>query len=424
MKPLLLGVSLLLISVGALASEHAAVVRMLRGQAHQLIAGKEVPLKLDDLINVGTTITSLDKSFVRLVFSDKTQINLGPNSQIVVDRFGEGDSGIVTFIKGKLRSSVSKSYLEMKEKQRSKVFIKTPAAILGVRGTDFLVSVGPTSTSTVLFEGEIAFAKLEGPAKTPADLEAIVERGVRIFPGEFSVQDAQRSSPTVPSLLNVGQLERLEQNDTFSVDRAPSSAAALPSASLVPPGLSGTVAANTNESIQAVVGSMLPTKTIAVEVATSRADSAQGYVSQDRIKPTNGSFLHVESGVVIAPPADAIFDAQTNTFIASGANGTVGADGSYVPPANVEISAEGKITVSSVNSAGKVEKVVVPTPSPVTTAGSTSLVAVATNPPPAAAAAPQWDPARDRPAPSGGLQGVNDPQRTSGAFTDVIFRAP
>lgn len=406
---------LIVFSFAASAETQVAVVKMLRGQALKVSPAGEVALRADERVSVGTKIRTQDKSFVRLVFTDNTQINLGPNSEMVIERFGGGDSGIINVIKGKLRSTVSKDYLEMREKQRSKLFIKSPDAVLGVRGTDFLISVGARATSTVLFEGEIAFAKLEGTTSTPADLESIVERGVRVFPGEFSVLDGQKTTPTVPSLLNVGQLEKLEQNNTFAPDRAPSSTGEVTSASIVPAGLSGTLAANTDESVKTAIAEIVP----AVPVATGRVSDAQGFVSGDQVKPTNGSFLHVESGVVIPPPADAIFDSTTNTFMASNANGGVSEDGSYVPPKNVEISADGKMTVTSVSESGKVSRVEVAPPPPVTSLAMSSLGA-----PVASTSAPQWNPAIDRPAPSGGLQGINDPQRAAGAYTDVIFRAP
>jgi hypothetical protein len=405
----------LLIALPHFAWAQAAVVRMLRGQAVQVSDGKEVALKPDDQVSVGTKIRTLDKSFLRLAFTDKTQINLGPNSEMVVERFGGGDSGIINVIKGKIRATVSKDYLEMREKQRSKLFIKSPEAVLGVRGTDFMLSVGASASSTVLFEGEIAFARNEAGSVTPADLEAVVERGVRLFPGEFSVQDGQKSSPTVPSLLNVGQLEKLEQNNTFNAERSPSSAVESTSASIVPAGLSGTLAANSEESLSTAIAGIVPT----VPGETGRVSEAQGFVSGDQVKPTNGSFLHVESGVVIPPPADAIFDSTTNTFMASSTNGGVSEDGSYVPPKNMEITPDGKITVTSVGENGKVSRVEVAPPPPVTSLASSSFGA-----PVASASAPQWNPALDRPAPSGGLQGINDPQRASGNFTDVIFRAP
>lgn len=406
---------LLILSCSALADIQVAVVKMLRGQALKVSSTGDVALRADERVSVGTKIRTQDKSFVRLVFTDNTQINLGPNSEMVIERFGGGDSGIINVIKGKLRSTVSKDYLEMREKQRSKLFVKSPEAVLGVRGTDFMVSVGARATSTVLFEGEIAFAKLEGATSTPADLETIVERGVRVFPGEFSVLDGQKTSPTVPSLLNVGQLEKLEQNNTFAADRSPSSTGDATSASIVPAGLSGTLAANTDESVKTAIAEIVP----AVPVATGQVADAQGFVSGDQVKPTNGSFLHVESGVVIPPPADAIFDSTTNTFMASNSNGGVSEDGSYVPPKNVEISADGKMTVTSVSESGKVSRVEVAPPPPVTSLAMSSLGA-----PVASTSAPQWNPALDRPAPSGGLQGINDPQRAAGAYTDVVFRAP
>lgn len=43
---------------------------------------------------------------------------------------------------------------------------------------------------------------------------------MRLQPGEFSVVDQARPEPTVPSLLNIEQREKLQKNDSF--ERNPS----------------------------------------------------------------------------------------------------------------------------------------------------------------------------------------------------------
>lgn len=413
---LVLLTALLGISVSNAFAQSAAIVKLVRGKVDAVSAAGSRALQLDDTVEAGAVIKTQEKSFARLVFLDKSQINIGPLSEMKIERFDGKDSGIVSVVQGKIRSAVTKDYLEMKDKNRSKLFIKTPNAVLGVRGTDFLVSVAQAATSTVLFEGEIVFNRIDPTALSSSDLEAVVERGVRIFPGEFSVLGAKSDSPTVPSLLNVNQLEKLETNDTFTTDRAPSSQATTSTGSLVPPGLSGAVVANTEESIK---GLLVASAVSPIEVPKS-TDPAGGISEAGRVRPANGSFVHLESGVVIAPSSDAVLDPVTNTFIGGTASGSVSEDGSYRPPAGVEITPDGKLSVVTQDASGQTVKTVVSAPPPVVTASSPGLAQVITPPP--ATAPPVWDPALNRPAPNGGIQGVNDPQRTTDAFTDVTLR--
>lgn len=372
-----------LMTTSAWAQKKVAVVKLLKGDVDVLTLGKTSKLKTEDWVESGAVVKTAEKSFVKLVFIDKSQMNIGPNSEMKIEKFGEKDSGVIDLVKGKIRSQVTKDYLQM-DKNKSKLFIKTPNAVMGVRGTDFLISTNGATTSTVLFEGAISFNRLDNRMETNTNrLEDIVDRGVNIQPGEFSVADKVHPLPTVPSVLNVGQREALEKNKNFDADRSPgNSSAKAPEKSIVPPGLSGEQVSNDSSTLKTEIANVAPVK---------EADSAnaQGYVSGDTVKPTNGSFLHVESGVIIAPPPGSVFDPNTNSYIASGSAGTVSASGDYVPPKNVEITADGKVLVASVDqkTGQTVVKEVAP-PSVVTstipvtsTSGTNSFVA----PPPATA---------------------------------------
>ncbi len=341
-------VVLLLSSLSAWADKGVAVVKRLRGEVSVKEQGKVSKLKEDDWLRSGVTVITGDKSFVRITFTDKSQMNIGPNSEMKIEQFGTGDAGVLDLVKGKIRSQVSKDYLGQKDKDKSKLFIKTPNAVMGIRGTDFLISTNGINSSAVLFEGEVVFNKVENAALreiSTSALESMVDRGVRIFPGEFSVVEANRPIPTVPSLMNVQQIETLEKNQDFSQERAPSDQGnAKANKSVVPGGLSGTTVASSST----VLDKELKQKGIEGVGSKEKSDitSARGFKEGEKVKPTNGSFLHVDSGTVIAPPKDAVYDANTNTFVADGKSGTVGGDGNYVPPKNVTITDSGKILAS------------------------------------------------------------------------------
>ncbi len=336
----------LLLTSTAWAQKKVAIVKLLKGDVDVLTLGKTVKLKLEDWVEEGAVVKTAEKSFVKLIFIDKSQMNIGPGSEMKIEKFGDKESGVIDLVKGKIRSQVTKDYLQM-DKNKSKLFIKTANAVMGVRGTDFLISTNGKTTSTVLFEGAISFNKLENRGEVNTNrLEDIVDRGVNIQPGEFSVADKVHPLPTVPAVLNVNQREALEKNETFD-DRTPgNSSAKAPEKSIVPPGLSGESVSN-------------DTSTLKTEIAKAGANqpqagsgSAAGYVNGDSIKPTNGAFLHVDSGVIIAPPPGSIFDPITNTYIPSGSAGTVSTTGEYLPPKNVEITSDGKILVASVDASG------------------------------------------------------------------------
>lgn len=371
-----------------------ARVKMLRGEASMKLNGKTTKLAVEQAVLAGSIVETGDKSFVRLIFTDKSQMNIGPNSEMEIKQFGGEDAGVIDLVKGKIRSQVSKDYLQQKDKDKSKLFIKTPNAVMGVRGTDFLISTNGLATSTVLFEGEIVFNRLDNATNIDFStdrLEAVVmgPGTARMQPGEFSVQTAGGVQPTVPAVLNVQQRETLESNIDFSGSRNPGQSTESSNSSVVPPGLSGESAANQPEALKNEVAQIVDTNTV-TPAAKSDASTASGFDMNGQVKPTNGSFLHVDSGVVIPPPKDSVFDANSNSFIPAG-GGQVTADGNYQPPKDVTITEGGKILIQTgdrvveVKSASVVmgqgatlgdvmKAVTVTTTSP--TAGSTALGAI------------------------------------------------
>ena len=423
----------MLFSLSAFAQTKVAVVKLIRGEADVLTLGKTTKLKVDDWVENGSVVKTAEKSFVKLIFIDKSQMNVGPNSEMKIESFTGKDSGVIDLVKGKIRSQVTKDYLQMKDRDKSKLFIKTNNALMGVRGTDFMISTNGVNTSTVLFEGEIVFNKLEDRGSlSSAKMEEIVDKGVRMFPGEFSVQEANRPMPTVPSILNVQQREHLEKNSEFNSDRAPSNANNESAKSVVPEGLNGALVSNSSEVLKNEVAQVAPTD--APAAAAPASSDPDGFVKGDQVKPTNGSFVHIDSGVIIPPGPGAVLDTNTNTYIPGSDSGKVAADGSYIPPKNVEITGDGKILVAVKDGTGAIVVKEVPAPSPVTNRNTASIGSVAStvaaggSVPPAPVLKgdiPLPQPGTDnRFVPNGGIMNVNDPTRGSGLSDTTIHVKP
>lgn len=117
-----------------------AVVKMLRGSGTVHLGGSVKQLKYDDWVGSGAIVKTGEKSFVRLVFIDKSLMNLGSNSEMKIERFSGDDASIIDLIKGQIRSEISKDYLQQRNKTKSKMFVKTPDAVMGIRGTEFDLS--------------------------------------------------------------------------------------------------------------------------------------------------------------------------------------------------------------------------------------------------------------------------------------------
>lgn len=419
---LLLLVILISTSSFSLAQTKVAVVKLLRGEVDVLTIGKTTKLKVNDWVTEGSIIRTAEKSFVKLIFIDKSQMNVGPGSEMKIETFSGKDSGVIDLVKGKIRSQVTKDYLQIKDRAKSKMFIKTQNAVMGVRGTDFLIATNGNNTSTILFEGEIAFNKLDqrGDLDT-ARLEEIVDRGVRMFPGEFSVMDGNRVMPTVPSLLNIQQREKLEKNQDFDSNRTPSNSETQSNKTVVPEGLSGEMVGNNVDTLKSEVAQISSVTGPEKNVTPSSSDP-EGYVKGNLVKPANGSFVHVDSGIIIPPGPDSVLDSNTNTYIPGQDSGKVASDGTFIPPKNVEITNDGKILVAVPQAGTVVVKEVAP-PQPIIRPGSVSLADLASAVRLGGVISrPGTDlPPPERFVPTGGIQGINDPTRL-GDKVDALIR--
>lgn len=414
---------LMTMSSVTLAQSKVAVVKLLRGEVDMLTLGKTTKLKVEDWVLEGAVIRTAEKSFVKLIFLDKSQMNVGPGSEMKIETFSGKDSGVIDLVKGKIRSQVTKDYLQIKDKDKSKLFIKTQNAVMGVRGTDFLISTNGSNTSTILFEGEIVFNRLDQRGEVNSNkLEDIVDRGVRMFPGEFSVMESNRPMPTVPSLLNIQQKEKLEKNQDFETNRTPSNSQVLVTKTVVPKGLSGSLVGNDVKVLKNEVAQVSSVSGAENKSAPSSL-VPEGYVKGNLVKPANGSFVHVDSGVIIPPGPGSVLDSNTNTYIPGQGSGNVAPDGTFIPPKNVEITNDGKIMVAVTDKSGAVVVKEVPPPQPVISPSSVALGELPhiisagglLSPPPGEL------PPLDRFTPSGGIQGINDPTR-SGSKIDTIIR--
>lgn len=137
-----LAVVCLAASGSALAQNVAGVVKTSHGNVQILRDGRSIPAPVGTDVMAGDTLRTAGESSTGVMLKDDTRVSLGPNSQLLLDRFAfnantnEGDM-LVSILKGTLRM-VSGLLVKANPEQ---VRLKTPTATIGVRGTDFIVDV-------------------------------------------------------------------------------------------------------------------------------------------------------------------------------------------------------------------------------------------------------------------------------------------
>lgn len=304
-------------------------------------SGESGPIKMGDWIEEGSIIKTSPKSFVRLTFIDKSSMNVGPKSELKIEKFSKKDAGVINVLTGKIRSKVTKDYLQM-DKNKSKLFVKSKNAVMGVRGTDFMFSTNAKTgnTTTVLFEGAIVFNKLPPGAK---NLEAVVQAGRAIMPGQVSIAMKNKPKPTVPAKMNSKQFSKLEANVNMAESKVKK---AKKKKSPVPPGLTGDVVASDNKNLQKEIAKVIKVDVAAVEVKVDDMASSKGFSNGVDEKPADGVMVHLDTGAVIQPAADATFDANTGEWVST-SMGDINAAGEYIPPENIDITSDGSFVTET-----------------------------------------------------------------------------
>ena len=321
MKPWFL---LALLSTPAFAADGATVI-LLRGTA-KTSAGKELQLK--DEVPPGTTITTSPKSFVKLLFRDQTQMNIGPASTLKIEATRAGEASLVNLMAGQLRAKVTKDPLRDPSGQpKEKMVVKTRTAAMGIRGTDFNVSYNPNNgiTALVTYEGNVAMARLRD-GEHP--LQALRQPGFvqSVSAGQFSGAQYDRPVASVPVRISPVQFEALKGNDAFAGLGEKPVQKAESFASPIPPGVDPKSFASATPAEG--------------RVPANNSAPAEGYYNpaSGAYAPRAGGYLDLNSGRYVPPPAGSSFDANTGVYVPPKAMGEVDTrTGMYVPPKGVEL---------------------------------------------------------------------------------------
>ena len=132
--------SLVLVApVTAIGSDLSATVVVSRGMVNAVTSGDERVLGQGDTVFVSDTVKTGDKSFAVLQFIDGAKVTVRPNSTMLIEEYAytgsDQDAARLSLVEGGLRvitGAMAKSHPDNYK-------VKTPVALMGVRGTEFAV---------------------------------------------------------------------------------------------------------------------------------------------------------------------------------------------------------------------------------------------------------------------------------------------
>ena len=137
----------------AMAESRIGNTELARNSVTQIVSAGSTPIQIGDDVFANERVKTGQDSAAKFVFSDSTNLALGPSSTVALDRFvykGETSyaKAAVNFTAGAFRFTTGGS-------DKGAYQLRTSTATIGVRGTQFDLSVRNGVTKLTLLEGEI-----------------------------------------------------------------------------------------------------------------------------------------------------------------------------------------------------------------------------------------------------------------------------
>jgi hypothetical protein len=328
-----------IITTEAYSAQKAQVI-IARGNVTKLIPGAEkaVRVKKGDWLIEDTSIVTKKKSFVKIRFVDRSTMNIGPKSMVVINKMPTKKANMVNLLTGIVKAKVSK---KSKKKSKTKMFIKTRSAVMGVRGTKFQSTYNPSNkiTSLVTVEGNVAMIAKDPKIATPPPVEKEVVKN--------SVVKAPK-----PVVNEVDKLETLmaESKDVVEVKAGRFSSvgktteAAIKTEGVVAkvskPSIPVKIAPTQYNAIAKSMDSKKRAKDVMKKIDTDPAPEGFTDKVTGKVAPKAGGFVDFKTGLYIAPAAEAKLDEKTGTYKAKAVGKVNKKTGDYVPPKGIKIDAK------------------------------------------------------------------------------------
>lgn len=132
----------------------------------------------NDPVFSGQTMETVEKGAMTVLFSDGTEFRLGPAASMTLDKYvydpaGKANALNINMASGMFRFTTGKINKEA-------VQLKTPVATIGIRGTDFGVSVEKSGDTIIqVFSGQVAVGTKSGEQLVnPGEYITVEAKGV------------------------------------------------------------------------------------------------------------------------------------------------------------------------------------------------------------------------------------------------------
>ena len=140
----IIAIGLILLSAASLYAEEAKIaqIKTLSGSVTIIHDASSMPARVGDFLHEKDVIQTGANGSIGITFTDNTTMSAGPNSEVALDEYRFDSSNF----NGAMLADMRKGTLAMVSGDIARstpgaMKVKTPTAILGVRGTRFVVQV-------------------------------------------------------------------------------------------------------------------------------------------------------------------------------------------------------------------------------------------------------------------------------------------
>jgi hypothetical protein len=131
----------LLVAGPALAAD-AGLVKVSKGSVQIQRAGATIPAAVGSAVRTSDVIVTGADGSAGITFSDNSLVSVGPNSVFAIDKYRFDSTTYAGEFEGNLRQGKLAAVSgKMVKQSPESMRIRTPSAVMGVRGTEFVVQV-------------------------------------------------------------------------------------------------------------------------------------------------------------------------------------------------------------------------------------------------------------------------------------------
>lgn len=190
--------------------------------------GQPLAVKVGTKINVGDTVVTGEDSRAKIVMSDRNVINISPNTKLVIEEYtndGRTKNVKLSLLSGKIRNNVEQKY----DAKTNKFEVRTPTAVAGVRGTQFITSydIKSKQTEVITLFGQVELRTINAGL--------VSKLSVNIAKGEVSRAEAAAAVPKPPEKVPKNTLKEIDRETNVREHESPSNSTG-PSAGTSAPG--------------------------------------------------------------------------------------------------------------------------------------------------------------------------------------------